>query len=303
MNRWVYVAGLATAALMPLSAMASPSPSPGLDTMLAAPPSSDFVEADKTAPGVIEGNLDADQYVATANPANPSAIKATLERDGFVAAFGRTWIQRTTRSVLIEGAIAFSGGDGAKRWLVASELAGKADPNYSHPLTVTGIDQYFGAQSTLAASNTYIDAFAFVKGNDYFFLITVSKTDDQGSFASSQTTAQYIVAPDSSIPPSQWPSTSSSSDSLSYTVGRLIIPILFGTLVLGTVLFVVGRARRGRLPAIQASSVQLSPDGKFWWDGQAWRDVAQGIPPAAQRSADGQYWWDGRSWRPVTPPS
>jgi hypothetical protein len=178
MKRWVYVAGVATAALLPLGAMASPSPSPGLETMLAAPPSSDYVEADSTAPGVIEGSLDTDQYIATGNPANASAIKATLQRDGFIGGFGRTWIQRTTQHVLVEGAVAFSGGDGAKRWLAASELADKADPNYSHPLTVNGIDAYYGAQSTVAASNSYIDAFAFVKGNDFFFVIAVSKTDD-----------------------------------------------------------------------------------------------------------------------------
>jgi hypothetical protein len=38
-----------------------------------------------------------------------------------------------------------------------------------------------------------------------------------------------------------------------------------------------------------ALMAQLSPDGRYWWDGTAWH----------VRSADGAHWWDGGSWRPV----
>jgi len=42
---------------------------------------------------------------------------------------------------------------------------------------------------------------------------------------------------------------------------------------------------------------QVSPDGRYWWDGVAWRDTMTSVPPTAPRSADGAYWWDGSTWR------
>ena len=42
-------------------------------------------------------------------------------------------------------------------------------------------------------------------------------------------------------------------------------------------------------PGVSGTSVGLSPDGKWYWDGGQWRSV----------SADGHYWWDGASWQPV----
>lgn len=39
-------------------------------------------------------------------------------------------------------------------------------------------------------------------------------------------------------------------------------------------------------------AVTLSPDGRWWWNGQAWQ-------PAV--SADGRFRWDGTAWRPLQP--
>jgi hypothetical protein len=54
-------------------------------------------------------------------------------------------------------------------------------------------------------------------------------------------------------------------------------------------------------PGEPPASLQMSPDGNYWWDGQTWRDAAHEAPPWAQRSSDGIYWWDGSNWRPVPP--
>jgi hypothetical protein len=61
----------------------------------------------------------------------------------------------------------------------------------------------------------------------------------------------------------------------------------------------------GAPPVAAPAGVQLSDDGKYWWDGQAWKDASLEAPPSAQRSSDGTLWWDGRNWRPVpqSPPA
>jgi hypothetical protein len=48
-------------------------------------------------------------------------------------------------------------------------------------------------------------------------------------------------------------------------------------------------------------SVQYSPDGRYFWDGQQWVPVAP-PPPAVQLSPDGRYSWDGQQWVPVASP-
>jgi hypothetical protein len=45
------------------------------------------------------------------------------------------------------------------------------------------------------------------------------------------------------------------------------------------------------------SAMRLSPDGRYWWDGTAWRDADHVAPPLVTRSPDGLYWWDGAGWR------
>jgi len=58
-------------------------------------------------------------------------------------------------------------------------------------------------------------------------------------------------------------------------------------------------------PRVTSPGPQLSPDGRYWWDGTSWRVVS--IEPPAQRapvqySPDGHYWWDGAAWQPVQDP-
>ncbi len=62
-------------------------------------------------------------------------------------------------------------------------------------------------------------------------------------------------------------------------------------------------------PQAQAPGEQLSPDGRYRWDGQAWQPVHQPQQAQAevaahgeQLSADGRYRWDGQAWQPVQQP-
>jgi hypothetical protein len=50
---------------------------------------------------------------------------------------------------------------------------------------------------------------------------------------------------------------------------------------------------------VPPATTHMSPDGRFWWDGAAWRDAATSAPATAPRSPDGMFWWDGGTWRAV----
>ena len=116
---------LLSAALLlvgPIGWSFTPSPSPTLDSFLAAPPESNYVELSATTQGVIEGPFDADKYIQMGSTTDPTQVRATLDRDGFIAGYGRTWVQTGTRRALVEAVVAFKGNAGAKKWLVASVL-------------------------------------------------------------------------------------------------------------------------------------------------------------------------------------
>ena len=303
-NRLIYAAAVALFALAPLTAAAaSPTPSPSLDSVLAKPPSSDFKEL-TTAP--LHGQFTAHDWSTSGGTASADAeTERTLNSDGFVDGYGKAWTQAQTQHALIEAVMAFSGGRGARSALTSVERSDKADAGYKHPDTISGIDPYYGAHFVDSTNNTIEDAFVFVKGNDLFFISVVSGKDDALAQATTQAKSQYDSAPNSTIPSAQWPE-NVSSNSTSPTSLFLPIGFIVGV-VLAVVAFIIRRTRRASTSVYggmgPAAAVQLSPDGQYWWDGQAWRDASMEAPPMAQRSSDGNLWWDGRNWRPVPQPA
>ena len=310
---------IAAFALLPATAVAAPSPSPALSSILAPPPKTDYKEASTTNTTLLEGQFDAKTFVTKTGASNPDAVLQTLNREGFIDGYWRTWVQSGTQHVLIEVAIAFGGGAGAKRWLGAAELAAKGEASYTKSLSTTGIDTYFGAHYLYPVNHSVGEEFAFVKGNDYFDLVFVSPKDDLGTSAPTQATSQYTFAPDATIPKSQWPETTTSSTAFQagFAVGRILFFVLIAAVIVAVIGIVIWLRRRPRLvgavpgamPGVMAGAMpvaaaapapQMSPDGAFWWDGQTWRDAQHEVPPAAQRSADGAFWWDGQKWRPVS---
>lgn len=298
---------LALTAVGSLSAFATPTLSPALEGLLAPPPSSDYIEATPGGAGLLEGPFTSrDWSLLAASGTEATRTQRTLDRDGFVAGYGRTWVQRGTRHVLIEGVFAFNGGRGAKSYFSQSQLADKALPSYKGPLTVEGIPIYYGEQLFDAAQGLYTHAFAVVKGNDLFLTAVASLMDDLGTSGATQAKKQYDLAPEYTIPPALWPQegTAPAND-----FGRLAGDIVIGVLLLGSAGLVVALVLRSRRhpssPSmamagdVQALAVTLSPDGKYWWDGQTWKDAAHDVPPTVQRSGDGRFWWDGRVWRPI----
>ena len=332
------IAVAAVLLIQPALAQAAPTPSPALDGILLKPPGTAFKESPKTTPGILEGPFDAARYADVTGATNATATTLALARDGFLSGFGRTWVSAGTRNVWVEAVMAFTGGTGAKTWLLQSEAADKADVNYSQALTITGIDTYYGARLIDKVHKIYGDAFVFVKGNDVYLVTYVSSNPSLGTIAATQTKKQYDAAPPYTIPPAQWPqpkAAGSPFDGLR-TVGTIVgVLLILGLIGGGGFLFWSRRRPALRaIPlqdppgfvsttavpvpataavpapvAVPAAANALAPEGPFvmsedrlsWWDGTAWRDAAHEVPPAAQRSEDGQFWWDGEAWRAMPP--
>ena len=86
-----------------------------------------------------------------------------------------------------------------------------------------------------------------------------------------------------------------------YDFGRFLGGLIELALVLGVIGVVVGLVMRSRnRPTFgPVAIVQMSPDGRYWWDGSGWQDVNLSAPAHAPRSPDGAYWWDGEAWHLV----
>lgn len=290
-------------AIAPLTAHATSSPHPSLDTVLAAPPSSDFMEL-TTSP--LAGTFTAHQWAQlNSDSATAASSESTLLRDGFVEGYGKTWAQASSGHGLVEAVMAFSGGRGATEALRAMEKGDKSDANYVHADTMSGLGTYYGAHIVVSANSLIEDLYGFVKGNDVFAVLFVSTKDDVADLAVQQARAQYESAPGSTIPTSEWPENVNPAAAFPIAVFGVGVGVI--VIVAGLVAFLLLRRRTASMPSPYASfapalSLHMSPDGNYWWDGQAWRDAAQEVPPQAQRSGDGVYWWDGTNWRPVHQP-
>jgi len=299
-SRVLCALAIAAGALLPLSAAATPSPSPSLAQVLAPPPSG----YSEVGTAKLHGRFDAIGYTDSFGTRATEA-ENTLIKDGFVDGYGMTWIQQSSGHALIEFVIAFAGGSGAKSWLHFEEASDKSHADYQHSDSISGIDTYYGVHLADPTGTQFLDGFSFIKGNDMFGVGFYSAKDDVLNLATNQTKSQYDSAPGSTIPPSQWPENAkaNSSQGAPFPLGDLIGGALASVVIAGLVVLAVAWQRRSpRRPSPPApgwAAVQLSPDGRFWWDGQAWKDSRHEAPPFAQRSNDGLYWWDGLKWRTV----
>ena len=313
-NRLIYALAISFLALVPVSGAAAPTPSPALDQVLVAPPTG-YTELTSSS---FHGSFTAHDYAVASDQAQATEIEKTLNHDGFVDGYGKTWVHTAAQRAMVEAVIAFTGGRGARDWLTAAEAGDKTDPTYNHADTLTGISPYYGGHFKYSSSTpaTVGDVFSFVKGNDVFIVGVVSTKDDVLSLATSQTMSQFQQAPAQTIPTSQWPENASSSSGGALPFALIGIVVALIVVAVAAVLFITMRRRGGMTPAMAgapagyaavpgamgsppAGSVQMSTDGKYWWDGQNWRDAATEAPPSAQRSSDGALWWDGQNWRPV----
>lgn len=248
--RWAAVRAIVTASLaaliLPVTAAAASSPQPRLSEILAEPAADGYTEVQQHTPGLLQGEFGATDY-ASLDGRNFATTMQTLRKDGFITGYGRAWVQQAPNHVLVEIAVAFTGGAGAKTWLKQSQQADLTDPTFQHLISVDGMDNYYGAR--MSDSNSYFaDAFLFVKGNDGFLVSTISSADDLGDSAAVQARVQYLHAPAYTIPPDGWPGARPALFSMSNAVA--IAPLATAGLAAGAALtwlaIVVVRRRRRR---------------------------------------------------------
>jgi len=296
----VVVSAIAALGLAPVAAAASPSPSPSLSTMLIAPTG---LYSESTS-SQEDGPITASDYAGS-----DSLVLDELKRDRFVQGYARTWYAEDGKHAIFEVVVAFGGQRDASSWL--NTFKGRSASQYLvRPITADGVATYFGAHYAEPSKPLYFDLGVFLKGNDFFTVTALSQADDLGDLETTQAKRQFDAAPAYSISPNQWPENASRN---SFNLTAYAVPLAIGgsavlvVLLLAALMVVVVLARRRPTPVAAvapaaADGPLMSEDGRYWWDGQAWRDATKEVPPDAMRSADGYYWWDSRTWRPMPPP-
>lgn len=197
------VAALAVAASLVLApASAAAAGKLDLGAILAPAPSSDYLEI---PPGpVIDGPFDARVYAAyltAVNGSDASNVVPTLERDGLMRGYGRSWLQLKTAFGLYERVFEFATATGAHQWLGRQRLGNQALSQYRGPFADTPrIPGSWSAQLTKTSGYRYFRV-AFTKGNDEYEVTLGSGSADYTSAALQQAQAQYDRAPGYTIPP------------------------------------------------------------------------------------------------------
>lgn len=292
----VYAAAAAVLAAWPVVAVAAPSPSPSLQTILAPGPA-----AYKTpVHGTVSGPMTAAQYAQIWGK-DAAAAQSELEKDGYIDGYGVMLADTASGRIMAEYVIAFSGQSGALRFAGANNQRDVTNAAFQHVDTSSGLGPYYyGVHMAQASPALVLDSFDFVKGNDMFGVDFISNRDDVVAVATAQAESQYAAAPASTIPTNNWPenqappNTSVGLGDLSPTVWMAILGL--GVLLAGGVFLAMRRKEAAGFAPVQQ---RMSDDGNFWWGGSSWVSVEDVAPPWAQRSPDGAYWWDGRGWRPV----
>ena len=183
---------------------ATPSPLVSLEGVLAPPPSPNYA-LDTPGSGVPVGAFDVMEYAGYASAGDESNLVPTLTQDGYLTGYGAGWREQEGGRALVELVVAFSGENGARRWLATAQAAARSSDSYRRSIVVAGIGPYYGVHYANPSGPSYADAVSFVKGNDFFTVEFISSADDLGRAAAVQARRQFDSAPADSIPPSQWP--------------------------------------------------------------------------------------------------
>lgn len=296
-RRAVLASLAAVLGLLPIAAAASVD----LKSLLADPPSSDWLESEPT-PTILDGPFTAESYGAyqqaidTTGSTHTSTV-AKLHRYGFAAGYARSWEQRDTQDDLDERVFEFADSAGAGYWY--ADLKRESQTGTEYLADIPGTSTVPDSFGVVLKGNGYREyRVEFKKGNLMVVVHVDADTNDQSSLAIAQAIKIEALSPAASATP-----VSPIPPAVGRVFGGIIVAIalLAGAgVVIGAILYLASQRRR--TASALAAGVHMSPDWSYWWDGAQWQPAATTVPPAAQRSPDGAHWWDGRSWRPISAP-
>jgi len=180
-----------------------------------------------------------------------------------------------------------------------SQAAAKKNPSHASYTTVTGFGSGAYEVTDPADDQGYQeDIFVFTQG-DYLAVIDMATKNARPDHTVLMDQARRQLA-EIPLPVGEYNAIGSGVMTTAAIAAGVIgvVTILVGAIVL---ILVMRSRRQPAYAPVSAVNLNLSPDRRYWWDGQSWQDVAARIPPGASMSADGKQWWDGVTWRPSPP--
>jgi hypothetical protein len=223
---------------------------------------------------------------------------------GFGDAYQRSWDQ--TGQGLLDRLERFTSVFWSALRLTESEAAARRNPGHSSVTKMTGLGAAAAYETTDPpdAHGFLTDTIVFTYG-DYVAVVALAAVEAvPRATLLDQVNRQLDLLP---LPVAEYQALGNGI----VLGGTILVGAFIGFVVLAAVVvtlaIVLSRRRRpsaaGAYAALGAlgGGLQLSPDRRYWWDGQAWQDASMRVPPGVQISADGAQWWDGTSWRPVPP--
>jgi hypothetical protein len=221
--------------------------------------------------------------------------KASMVK-GFTDAYQRTWEQ--PGQGLVDRVEHFTSTLWAAFRLGESRGSAKQNTSHSSFSDISGFGPSAYEVTDQADAQGFIkDTIVFTHG-DYVAVVAIGATGSPShETLLDQARRQFDILP---IPTAEYEAIGNG-----ILVGSAVffgVVIALVVVVVIVVVIIVSRSRRRPAPYFAAQAgPRLSPDGRYWWDGQTWRDAGVQAPPGAQLSPDHAFWWDGASWRPVPP--
>jgi hypothetical protein len=270
-----------------------------LHPLLAAAPTTDWVDVQPTSTNLI-GDFTAHDYATYV--AGNAGIEFDLNLYGFTRGFALEWGQSVSHDLLIERVFEFRDAKGARSWFTLLRLLDKSYGTYTSDIPMpASVPNSYGALFTLSdgAFQSWIE---FRKGNLAFEVVTDSTANDLSATAVTQAATEYANAPaQTQVPPGAGSAVNDWLRSIGIAAGALVVAVAIVTTI--TIVLITRRRRPAALlvggSTAAGGGPMMSADGAYWWDGQRWRDASIEAPATAPRSPDGAHWWDGRTWRPI----
>ena len=227
------------------------------------PPSSDWVEMSPSE-DTRTGPFSAHRYDGWVNDKGDS--ERTLNSYGFVAGYDRAWQQSGTDVYLVERVFEFTGVDGAQNWLEDLRHANQESTDYVGDISTLAEGTSFAVELK-DADGTRAFRVYFAKGNLMFEVRVSEATTDLSGFTLQQAQKQYDQAPDEIlvVQGSSRPAFLSRAPTVAILGGWFVLVVI--AVGAGLLTLVISSSRPAGTPA----GAPISPEGYYWWDGQAWR--------------------------------